>query len=315
MQATTSQNANYWHSFPSDCVQNRFPFSMSPYFTEVVDVSCFEHCVEFISSVKNPPPPETPKRLADDIQKFSKNSRTRLLKFFSEINVSHYHRIYFTTLTYHEDFPLDHKTLKVTLDNFFKSIKRHFPESTWMWRLEFQQRGAPHFHLLFFVEKNSQLCNSNTFSKMIKEAWFNHKSCRCEHCRRYAVDVVELDTFKKGMNYVSKYSAKEDPRSKPRSSGRLWGYSNNIVRKKIHSRSISLADFVLLKKYLWEHYYEDKFKRTYLDKIASEYTSTFLFVDPNAVLLYLNIIKDLSSEEKFQQLSEMKLLPDRYYFD
>ena len=53
----------------------------------------------------------------------------------------------FITLTYGLHYPSDHLSKK-HLDNFIKRLKRKHPSMQYIWVIEKQQRGAPHFHIL-----------------------------------------------------------------------------------------------------------------------------------------------------------------------
>ena len=54
----------------------------------------------------------------------------------------------FVTLTYPSAWDGDPKRWKRDLDAFGKWLRREFPGCSAIWKLEPQQRGAPHFHLL-----------------------------------------------------------------------------------------------------------------------------------------------------------------------
>lgn len=51
------------------------------------------------------------------------------------------------TLTYGQNYPINGKKAKADLNRFLMSLKRAFGVISYFWFLEFQKRGAPHFHL------------------------------------------------------------------------------------------------------------------------------------------------------------------------
>jgi hypothetical protein len=55
----------------------------------------------------------------------------------------------FGTLTYPAEFPLDEETFKRHLKIFSQRFLRAFPHAAFHWKLEFQNRGAAHFHPIF----------------------------------------------------------------------------------------------------------------------------------------------------------------------
>lgn len=107
-------------------------------------------------------------------------------------------------------------------------IRRAFQNCSVVWRMEFQERGAIHFHLL---------CFNLPFWKQaeLQKAW--------EDCTEENTSIAHIKLVhgaKMIMAYISKYIAKKDERSELTSledgsyqhegreklSGRFWGYIN-----------------------------------------------------------------------------------------
>lgn len=313
--STCVPNPVHWYGIKPDLIESRRPFSKAPYFTELVSVNMFERIVEFTSPFKefeNPPPPIREK---NDIQSFSKNSRSRLIKLFAQTSFRSYSKMYFLTLTYHEDFPQEFRAFKIQLDRFLKMIRRLDSNLAWIWRLEFQERGAPHYHLVLFWSKKSPKVSELTLKNWVTKAWLTHKACRCEDCQRYSTKLTELDTFKKGFNYVCKYSAKPDEKTKPVNSGRIWGYSNNLERYPIKKDSIPLAYFQLLKARFLEHFTNDRFKRNYISESLGSVFSFSLYCDSIELDYIFDSVLSLSPRELFDELKARGMLSENYYFD
>jgi hypothetical protein len=81
---------------------------------------------------------------------FSRRSRNRLLKLFARLDSKGITPI-FVTLTYPAEFP-NPKLAKEHLRAFMERIRRKCEgcDVSGVWRMEFQQRGAPHFHVILF---------------------------------------------------------------------------------------------------------------------------------------------------------------------
>lgn len=77
---------------------------------------------------------------------FSRGSRLRMLQLLAKLLQV---RCLFATLTYGE-YSIDCKDWKRDKAAFERRLKRKFPAAGWIWRLESQRRGAPHYHLLIF---------------------------------------------------------------------------------------------------------------------------------------------------------------------
>lgn len=56
------------------------------------------------------------------------------------------------TLTYGGNYPIDGKRSKAHLRSMLDRMKKNWPELEYFWFLEFQGRGAPHFHLGLNIE-------------------------------------------------------------------------------------------------------------------------------------------------------------------
>lgn len=141
-------------------------------------------------------PPKRGKR--GHITTFSKQSRTRLFDLFHRLEIKQ--KPIFLTLTYGEDYP-DAKTAKSHLRAFLERIRR-IPGGksvSAVWRMEFQKRGAPHFHVLFFglpfIKKEA-----------IQRAWG-----QITRTDRPITRIEQVRSHKSLMAYVSKYVAKIEP--------------------------------------------------------------------------------------------------------
>ncbi len=96
----------------------------------------------------NTDPPYTPKSTRGKVTVFSRKSRRRLLEFFARTAQTNKPRV-FLTLTYPSNMN-DARTGKAHLRAFLERVRRKFPQASAIWRIEYQKRGAVHFHLMFF---------------------------------------------------------------------------------------------------------------------------------------------------------------------
>lgn len=83
------------------------------------------------------------------ITAFTGKSRLALRRVFNKLRSEHRNRCLFVTLTYHANM-LDGRQAKADLDAFDKALTRAFPTSGYIWKMEVQQRGSIHYHLLIF---------------------------------------------------------------------------------------------------------------------------------------------------------------------
>lgn len=159
------------------------------------------------------------------IRVFSQSSRRRLMRFMARLKTRKI-RATFITLTFTEI--VTNERAKAVFKRFSMRLRRAHKEASAVWRMEFQERGAIHFHLLVFrlpFWKQSEL----------QKTW---EDCTGEN--RSIVDIRLVHGAKSIMSYISKYIAKPDERTELTSledgsyqheppeklSGRFWGWIN-----------------------------------------------------------------------------------------
>lgn len=161
------------------------------------------------------------------IHEFSRRSRKRLLDSVRRLSPSARDGWVFLTLTYPAEYPTA-KQSKRHLAAFFKRLGRRYPDAGAVWGLEFQDRGAPHYHVILyglpFVPK-----------ALIQSMWgdvigFERPFTRIEYLRsvRGAVSYASKylgkprglpESGEGGLDYVP-YSAVAEDDGRP---GRFWG--------------------------------------------------------------------------------------------
>jgi hypothetical protein len=139
------------------------------------------------------------------VTEFSRSSRLRLLQKMATIKLEGGSKVIFVTLTYGTLFPTP-KTAKRHLDSFLKRLLRRFPHASAIWRFEFQKRGAPHFHLMFF---HLPYLNKRTLKRIWgdvigKEFWDYSNDVPCRPFTR----IEMLYGYRHAAAYMSKYVAK-----------------------------------------------------------------------------------------------------------
>jgi len=159
------------------------------------------------------------------IKRFSTNSRRRLLRFMARLKMQGV-RATFITLTF-KGYPTNAEA-KRALHAFMSYLSRNFPKASACWRMEYQERGAIHFHLLCFNLPYWP-------QKALGEVW-----TRITRETASRVDIRLVRSRRGVMHYVSKYIAKVEKKSgftsfiqapylhgyKKWRKGRFWGYHN-----------------------------------------------------------------------------------------
>lgn len=167
---------------------------------------------------------------------FSDDSRRRLIQRMAKWNLSGL-TCYFITLTYPGVYAQDWHIWKRDVDVFFKRLQRRYGAAVGCcWRIEFQRRGAPHFHLILACDRpcrNMVLFRAemaHMWAEIVKEGYTiggGEIASYGPHYERHikAGTGVEIVAGRKQlMAYVSKYLAKTDQAAMPDEWGRSWGF-------------------------------------------------------------------------------------------
>jgi len=139
---------------------------------------------------------------------FSGQSRMRMMETTSRLDLEKQCgaslKPKFLTLTFGDAWPGTAADCEKVFERFKKRLYRRWRAGSMIWRKEFQERGAPHYHgMLFgfpFIPK-----------EWIQEAW---TECAAEYCTEEELEkglftrIELMINPRKCLNYVSKYLSK-----------------------------------------------------------------------------------------------------------
>ncbi len=150
------------------------------------------------------------------ITQFSSASRTRMLRQLRQAQFGFYPKGFFT-LTYPSQWSNDGRIIKSHFKRFLDRLQRKFPRARIFWFLEFQDRGAPHFH--FF---STRLFKRGYIPRLWD--WATNGDGGFVYQQK-----IKFNHHKFALWYASKYSAKCEQKIVPEnylSVGRFWGWRN-----------------------------------------------------------------------------------------
>lgn len=145
---------------------------------------------------------------------FSGKSSLNLSRLLSSLDWSKLGECLHVTLTYHHQFPRNKEGLSKHKYYIQKLVGRNCEAG--IWRLEFQERGAPHFHLLVWLGDRF----AADFETWLREWWGNFAS----NSARDAVYITSGDQAR-GVWYLAMHAGK-DAQAPEIKVGRWWGYIN-----------------------------------------------------------------------------------------
>lgn len=171
-----------------------------------------------------------------EIQVFSADSRFRLFRLLHRLE---FDKVTFCTLTYPAVFPTEKAVYKANLKEYRRRFEDRFGRVPAVWRLEFQARGAPHYHIMYL---DAPYVDIHDWCYLWSDVIHTYDMAH----RLVGVDVKLVTSGKESKLvafYLAKYVAKIDKRDpncikiKP---GRWWGKWNIT---EAHPIQIELFDY------------------------------------------------------------------------
>ncbi len=177
------------------------------------------------------------------ITEFSDVSRKKLAYTASNSHLKWQSMI---TLTYCRNYPKDGEIIKRQLNSFLTYTRKLIPGVKYLWFLEFQKRGAPHYHILLSSPYNEVISerlalswvniatiegDKADFKYLRFILWFNstaRKVKNIEGCQFWQ-DAKSADGL---SHYAVKYASKLEQKTCPNNYlnvGRFWGSSRNLI--------------------------------------------------------------------------------------
>jgi len=149
---------------------------------------------------------------------FSPKSRGRLISLCAQLNRNA--MALFLTLTWPGVWNPNPETWKDCLDTFLKRLHRAYVECSGIWKLEPQERGAPHYHLLLFGVDFIP-------HSILAQWWFEIVGSGDERHLQAGIRIEAVRSREGVMHYASKlYMGKEIAGF--HGVGRFWGVFNRM---------------------------------------------------------------------------------------
>lgn len=173
------------------------------------------------------PPSHIPDR--GDITMFSKKSRQRLAFVASNTDVTFRTMI---TLTYPRLYPSDGRTVKKHLNAFLTWLRRENGALSYLWFLEWQTRGAPHFHILMDIPMPRTRLDIRALRFRVSTTWYRFVESGDIRHLSAGTRTERIRNERGARNYCVKYAFKMKQKSVPvgyRNVGRMWGASRDVT--------------------------------------------------------------------------------------
>ena len=195
------------------------------------------------------------KEISDEQKKVNKENRRKQTLYQARNNIirlisANSDLKSFITLTYKENMQ-DIKKSRKDLDIFFKRLRRVYRDLKYIWVMEYQQRGAIHFHILANIPIDISTVKSTQKKSMEQKQYENE--FRDKFWQHGFIDLRNIGE-EKDIKNVGKYIAcylVQDILDLDLQGNRVYGYSKNLnkpVTRKLETKD-SIEDLISLNGY------------------------------------------------------------------
>lgn len=282
----------------------RIAFSNAPKVGQKFVVRCFLNCIVFAPAGENFTNSEPPEREENDIKEFSSKSRKRLFDIFAKLDYKSYGVPVFVSATYHYDAPTERAHLKNKIQSYFRILKRILPPFHYITKLEYQQRGVPHFHFILLPLDKSVRFDTDEVMNRLKKHWLSLKDCKCKHCQTYAVKTVGVKDYKHAVIYISKEIAKVTQNYQEHDLGRIWSTSQNLRIREYYNFECDTNFYDDILKVAISKVKENTRSELYLKSLRWTYNPSTLYISLSDIQAL--ILKQLKQEKDKNNLALKK---------
>jgi hypothetical protein len=226
---------------------------------------------------------------------FSDSSKRRLL--FVSRNSGHYIKSQFC-LTYHNNCPVDGSIVKKHLNSWLTLLREKKPKIRYLWCLEFQGRGVPHFHVFLSVSHKNK-----KFRMFMARTW-NSITSETESHLLFHQDSRNFREWRmvSGQYLVKEYLAKAEQKEVPehyQNVGRFWGHSRTmkpvglVVSPGEHCSFQAMRKAVRIVTKRYEKLLKKYVKRNFRDQFIS-------YSLPHMTNNFVRLLEYYNYEEQFE---------------
>lgn len=221
------------------------------------------------------------------VTEFSSASRRRLTQLFSRVRHSGLNAPLFVTLTYHYSYFKKKRNFYPDLNTFLQYLRDQKPGWVYIWRLEFQERGAPHWHLILWPPLHYSKKKQESHLLDMRKAWHRIADPTSKVHLKYGFHAKPVESYRKAFSYVSKYTAKESKFEDVQYTGRRWGYSRSLPIKPLAEIEITLETFICLRRFVRKLMTSRRKCSEWFKMRLAENSDLYVYVDLSIVIQWI----------------------------
>lgn len=179
----------------------------------------------------------------------SKASRKRMLEYYAQVR--NFKKTAAITLTYPGEYSPNAERWKRDLFTLNKRLKRKYPNLFHIWKIEPQERGAPHFHLLACQYDGSL----RQLRAWVKDVWYDIVGSGDMRHYGAGTQVDRMKNHKHSTWYLARYIAKREKAGYKfvtsdgevlKHIGRHWGVHNRAAADDAAFGTYTLTPYQLI---------------------------------------------------------------------
>ena len=223
---------------------------------------------------------------------FSKSSRLRLQRTLSAVRWSTLSPPTWCTLTYHHARDVDSAAAVHDLQRWLDRIEAKVGKCHYIWRLEMQVRGVPHFHVILWPPNDAAPWQRAPYRSWLADQWHAVVSPGDKAHAKHGAKIDALDSYRHASRYISKYVAKEPNVDGDTYRGRRWATSHGLPRDVISSTDLSRRAALLLRRHLRRYVRSTARNRRRADQYVMGHTTIRIFIPYTVVSRLLIAVRE-----------------------
>jgi hypothetical protein len=219
------------------------------------------------------------------ISSFSSAARRRMIHLLSKVDKTKLGNPLFLSFTYHKNY--QDRDVKRDLNTFLKRLRRFAPGCQWIWRLEPQKRGAPHFHIIVWSALEGEDLSTDGNIEAQCSMWHELVDPSNPWHERYGAKAVQFYDERGVSIYLSKYVAKSEREEDGLGEdvGQRWGHSQDLPTEPLEEIEVTEEIEVLIRRLCRSHLNSQRDKKGRPRRSARKYAKTVVIGHTSHVLM------------------------------
>lgn len=231
--------------------------------------------------------------LRGSITTWTSASRLRWMRTLSRVQWSAMPHPLWITLTYHRpdgSWPDDPYP---DLHAWLHEIQARYGHMHYVWRLAWQDRGAPHFHIILWPPSPTSYYTNVHYQHSLALLWHDRVDPTSQSHRTYGTKIEPLESYRHAARYISRYVAKEDPRESPHPGVRRWGRSAGLPIATRTSITMSIRTAQLVRRIVRRYVRSTARDRKRADRYLMGHTHIAVFMPADvAARIILHVLDE-----------------------